>query len=374
MERGGVVATPRPTAAWTKRCHLFGHNATSATDAAAEYHGHVMPEPSELYDAADSRQLVFRSFHAETWAGFRRLATDLDDWIFRGQRVEDWQLKTSFERATEGRGFSDQEIADFECHMLYDFRRRADCFLGQVPQDSTEWLALLQHYGGPTRLLDFTRSFYAATFFALEHALKPEPAVIWALNPPLFAEASTARLRRFHPELRDAHVRLEERVFEDSIGSVYPHPMAIARDPYRLSMRRGAQQGLFVAPLSLRHSFEENLFGTFDLSPDVQHEEEPESVEEIVRAYGPGRGDHHVYNTSGVHLVKITMAPKLFKYAMRDLHQMSLDASTFFPDLEGLARSAFGVVDASAIPSQSRSLLGEPHELAGLRVGTPPTR
>ena len=35
-----------------------------------------------------------------------------------------------------------------------------------------EWLALMQHYGAPTRLLDFTRSPYVACFFALEELKK----------------------------------------------------------------------------------------------------------------------------------------------------------------------------------------------------------
>src|SRR6058998_3676205 len=33
-----------------------------------------------------------------------------------------------------------------------------------------EWLALMQHYGAPTGLLDFTRSFWIALFFAFEEA------------------------------------------------------------------------------------------------------------------------------------------------------------------------------------------------------------
>ena len=39
-----------------------------------------------------------------------------------------------------------------------------------------DWLALMQHYGTPTRLLDFTRSPYVACFFAIEKLPKKEAA------------------------------------------------------------------------------------------------------------------------------------------------------------------------------------------------------
>jgi hypothetical protein len=39
---------------------------------------------------------------------------------------------------------------------------------------------LIQHHGGPTRLLDFTHSFYVAAFFALERAT--EDVAVWAVN------------------------------------------------------------------------------------------------------------------------------------------------------------------------------------------------
>lgn len=49
-----------------------------------------------------------------------------------------------------------------------------------VPEDVIEWLALMQHFGAPTRLLDFTQSPYVATYFAVEDAT--EDSVIWAVN------------------------------------------------------------------------------------------------------------------------------------------------------------------------------------------------
>jgi hypothetical protein len=33
-----------------------------------------------------------------------------------------------------------------------------------------EWLALMRHYGAPCRLLDWTHTFWAAVFFAIEKA------------------------------------------------------------------------------------------------------------------------------------------------------------------------------------------------------------
>src|SRR5216684_3693164 len=62
---------------------------------------------------------------------------------------------------------------------------QAHLFLAHVPDDadSFHWLALMQHHGAPTRLLDFTWSPYVAAFFALERATSD--AAIWAINLPL---------------------------------------------------------------------------------------------------------------------------------------------------------------------------------------------
>lgn len=45
-----------------------------------------------------------------------------------------------------------------------------------------EWFAVMRHYGGPTRLLDWTYSFWIALYFALEKADHNNTCALWALD------------------------------------------------------------------------------------------------------------------------------------------------------------------------------------------------
>ncbi len=49
--------------------------------------------------------------------------------------------------------------------------------------DYLEWLSIMQHFGAPTRLLDFTYSIYIALYFAIEHMNQEEYSAIWCINP-----------------------------------------------------------------------------------------------------------------------------------------------------------------------------------------------
>jgi hypothetical protein len=51
------------------------------------------------------------------------------------------------------------------------------------PETTLEYFSLLQHFGAPSRLLDFTKSPYIAAYFAFEQATKePDEVAIWVVN------------------------------------------------------------------------------------------------------------------------------------------------------------------------------------------------
>ncbi len=104
--------------------------------------------------------------------------------IWRGQRCYSWSLRTSLERATAGR--SSYEVEQAEQQSISWFRAHAWTRLTNPPDDKDllSWLVTMQHYGAPTRLLDWAESPFVAAYFAYSEMLpeQNDPAALWALQ------------------------------------------------------------------------------------------------------------------------------------------------------------------------------------------------
>lgn len=109
-----------------------------------------------------------------------------DVFLFRGQGSAEWRLEPSFDRV-----FSNLD-RNLKSGTMKELLRvfRAECGHFDVPDefwnDDYVALALGQHYGLPTRLLDWSDSPYVAAFFAFHNALVNTNRVayvaIWALD------------------------------------------------------------------------------------------------------------------------------------------------------------------------------------------------
>jgi hypothetical protein len=99
---------------------------------------------------------------------------------WRGHAHADWELRPSVFRV----GPKGEKYA--ELPLISHFRARAIGRLGDRdrPQSEIEWLFLAQHYGLPTRMLDWTESPLAALFFAVsDESRAGSDGGLWAASP-----------------------------------------------------------------------------------------------------------------------------------------------------------------------------------------------
>ncbi|WP_071595094.1 FRG domain-containing protein [Hymenobacter aerophilus] len=155
---------------------------------------------------------------------------------FRGQSRSEWSLQPRLMRL---------EDKPPETHYFNRFKQDASLILQSRPNNEFEWLFLMQHYGVPTRLLDWSESALVALYFAISKEPE-EDGALWVLQPTVLNQKS-----RYKPEFE-----FEIPSFEDEILINYL-PSTIARESKssllpiaaiapRNSPRMQAQQGVFT--------------------------------------------------------------------------------------------------------------------------------
>ena len=107
-------------------------------------------------------------------------------WIFRGVPDETFDLVPKIARpgtrkSRDGGALLPYSL-DEEKKMFGEFERIARPHFTHEPKSDLECLAIAQHHGLPTRLLDWTESLFVAAFFALEEAGGKNPPAIYAIR------------------------------------------------------------------------------------------------------------------------------------------------------------------------------------------------
>jgi FRG domain len=233
-----------------------------------------------------NRNEPYRVEPIDSWDEYsEKVATLCNGWAFRGHADSTWQLMSTLGRYLNTY-IKEEYWTEQEQRNLRIFQRKAHLFLTHIPEqsDTFQWLALMQHHGAPTRLLDFTWSPYVAAFFALERTAKQ--AAVWAVNPKRLVNV-TESLNEF---------------LENPLAGI----LGIG-EPFVMNTRLIAQSGTFIVTKQVG-------------SP----------IEDIASAYDDPEDT----------LVKFELPAQLVRPSgMRALFMMNITSATLFPDLDGLARS-----------------------------------
>src|SRR4051812_21887549 len=122
----------------------------------------------------------------EGWSDLTALMEEHSDgtWIFRGVRSVEHELIPKIGRPYWRRnGFTDR-VRPFnpeeEKTLLDAFRKQARPYITYPPDRDIEWLAIAQHHGLPTRLLDWSESILVAVYFAVENGGVGGPVAVYA--------------------------------------------------------------------------------------------------------------------------------------------------------------------------------------------------
>lgn len=110
--------------------------------------------------------------------------------VFRGHSCADWRLVPSVGRDFVGPSVSSADLFSptrnfnvrHERAILDEFRRLGLPHTDNRPETELQWLALAQHYGAPTRLLDWTGNPLVALWFAAAFD-QHNDAMIYAFDP-----------------------------------------------------------------------------------------------------------------------------------------------------------------------------------------------
>ena len=299
--------------------------------------------------------------------------------IYRGQGNANWKLRTSLERNLNilrehilkndedsmWRAFI--EVNGIEQSVLYDFKRMAHHFISQdIPDDEDiiEWLSLIQHYHGQTRLLDFTYSFFVALYFAIVDNLKDRcHAAVYILNPfvvnqlgKLIKDVDTNSKivknknipRNEYWSYHLAEIVAAYFLDKREIIKLNPYGVIIV-EPYRKNKRILMQNGCFLFPLNTGVPLVRNLEKMFDNFVIKENNYESLAAIRNIKEFKIAELIDHA-------LLKLIIPEYLKNDIYYYLMLMNINDNTLFPDLNGALKGISRKFDPHKTPNFDKEM------------------
>jgi hypothetical protein len=229
---------------------------------------------------------------------------------YRGCANKSYTLRPSLYRHPTKTSIAD--LIELETEITTRFVQRSLPFLERTLTDDWDKLFLMQHYGVPTRLLDWSENPFVSIYFALTggNPSKPADAAIWMCDPVAWNQAVLDHISYRGGVLDQSNTAMRAYAPGTKVDEIPTHPIMIYGS-YN-SPRIVAQRGGFA------------LFG--------------QGIDSMDKVY---RGEKF---PDGI-LKKIEIPSSNVKDIRTSLFRKGFTESVVFPDLEGLSRELRRVFD-----------------------------
>lgn len=234
-----------------------------------------------------------------------------NSFIYRGHSDSSWKLESTLERII-GNKWSKDVASKYEEHYLNIFKSKYHIYneSEHEPKSKLSWLSVMQHYGAPTRLIDFTVSPYIALYFALED-YNPQDEIdlaVYAIDYSSIMDASLKFISTKDSSFQKTNAGIsgkQDKVFDDVVDR-FSYEVVWITEPLQMNARIDRQAGTFL------------ISGDKDIR-----------VEDLLLS--------DIYKDCSV--TKYCISHEIYENLYALLRKMNINSKSLYGDLSGLAKS-----------------------------------